>query len=170
MDAITKLHDVSSIDTFNGAFFKRWQEQVFSTLDVLNLSTYLTKLKPTKGIDNYNKALVQWEKGSKICSHTILSTLSNELFDIYCSYKTTKEIWDNLNKKYVIEDDGTQKYAIGNFLQFQMVESEDVSLQIHEYPKLVNELKNEDVDLPETFVCGSLIENFLNHERTTRTT
>ncbi|CAL8992693.1 unnamed protein product [Prunus brigantina] len=95
---------------------------------------------------------------NKICRHTILSTLSNELFDIYCSYKTAKEIWENLNKKYVIEDVGTQKYVIGKFLQFQMVESKDVSLQIHEYHKLVNELKNADVDLPKTFVCGSLIE------------
>ncbi|CAL8138703.1 unnamed protein product [Prunus armeniaca] len=62
MDAISKLPDVSKIDTFNGAFFKRWQERVFSTLDVLNLSTYLTKLKPMEGTDNYNKALAQWEK------------------------------------------------------------------------------------------------------------
>lgn len=58
----------------------------------------------------------------------------------------------------MIEDAGTQKYAIGNFLQFQMVKSKDESLQIHEYHKLVNKLKNEDVDLPETLVCGSLIE------------
>ncbi|CAL8155353.1 unnamed protein product [Prunus armeniaca] len=42
-----------------------------------------------------------------------------------------------------------------------MVESEDVSLQIHEYPKLVNELKNEDVDLPETFDY----KNNMRHKR-----
>ncbi|ONI21195.1 hypothetical protein PRUPE_2G052400 [Prunus persica] len=135
MDPITKLPDVSKIDTFNELS--------------LNAGKY---------------------ECNKICRHTIVCTLSNELFYIYCSYKTAKEIWENLNKKYVIEDASTQKYAIGNFLQFQMVESKDVSLQIHEYHKLVNKLKNEDVDLPETLVCGSLIEKLPELWKECRTT
>ena len=28
-----------------------------------------------------------------------MSTLSNELFDIYCQFKVVKEIWDAMNKK-----------------------------------------------------------------------
>ena len=56
--------------------------------------------------------------GNKQVRHAILSILTNELFDVYCQYKVAKEIWDPLTKKYIIEDDGTQKYAIGNFRKF----------------------------------------------------
>lgn len=87
-----------------------------------------------------------------------MSTLCNELFIIYCYYKTASEIWEILKKKYVVEDAGTQKYIVGNFLKFQMVEDKDVSLQIHELHKLVNDLKSEDIDLPEVFLCESLIK------------
>ena len=33
--------------------------------------------------------------------HAILSTLSNELFDIYRQFKVTKEIWDAMNNAFV---------------------------------------------------------------------
>ena len=33
----------SKIDPFNGTFFKRWQERVFSAIDVVNLGHILTK-------------------------------------------------------------------------------------------------------------------------------
>lgn len=122
----TKIPDVSKIDVFNGSFFKRWQERVFSTFDVMNFADYLTKPKLKEGSKNYDKVVAEWEKGNKFCRHTIWSTLSNELFDIYYTYKTATEIYEILNKKYVTEDAGTQKYAIGNFLKFQMVEDKDV--------------------------------------------
>ena len=36
----------SKIDHFNGTFFKRWQERVFSAIDVVNLGHILTDPKP----------------------------------------------------------------------------------------------------------------------------
>ena len=45
-----------------------------------------------------------------------------------------------MNKKYVLEDVGTKKYAIGNFRNFQMTEDENVSSQIHEYHLMINDL------------------------------
>ena len=105
--ALTKIPDVSKIDVFNGSFFKRWQERVFSSLDVMNYADYLTKAKPEEGSEDYDNALAKWEKGNKVCRHTILSTLSNELFDIYYTYKTAAEIWEVRNKKYVTEDAGS---------------------------------------------------------------
>ena len=47
-------------------------------------------------------------------------------FDIYCQFKVAKEIWDAMNKKYILKDVGTQKYAIGNFRNFQMTKDKDV--------------------------------------------
>ena len=107
---------------------------MLSALDIIGLAFALTdeKPKPTEGMepnsDIFTKNLQNWEHANKVCRHIILSTLSNELFDVYCSYKEAREIWDSMNKKYILEDAGTQKFAIGNFLNYQMTNSKDVSV------------------------------------------
>ena len=89
----------------------------------MNLVNILTNPKPKSDFED----LFKWKNGNKQVRHAILSTLTNELFDVYCQYKTAKEIWDVLTKKYIVEDVGTQKYVIGNFRKFQMTEDKDVS-------------------------------------------
>ena len=68
---------------------------VFSAIDVVNLGHILTDPKPEYG----SHLLPTWETGNKQVRHAIPSTLSNELFDIYCQFKVAKEIWDAMNKK-----------------------------------------------------------------------
>ena len=51
----------------------------------------------------------------KIFKRFILNALSNKLFEMYCLTNDAADIGDALNKKYVVEDTGTKKYAIGNF-------------------------------------------------------
>ena len=41
--------DTSKIDLFNETLFKRWQEMVFSTIDVVNLGHILIDPKPEDG-------------------------------------------------------------------------------------------------------------------------
>ena len=60
----------------------------FSTIDVVNLEHILTDPKPEDGSD----LLPTQETGNKQVKHAILSTLTNELFDVYCQYKIAKEI------------------------------------------------------------------------------
>ena len=83
------------IHPFNGKFFKRWQERVYSDIDVVNLRNILTYPKPKSDSEDLSK----WENGNKQVRHSILSTLTNELFDFYCQYKVANEIWDALTKK-----------------------------------------------------------------------
>lgn len=94
----------------------------------------------------------------KICRNTIFSTLTNDLFDIYCLHKENKEIWESLNKKYVVEDASTKKFGIENYLHFQMIDNKDVQSQINEYHKLQKYLKNKDIKLQEEFIARYLIE------------
>ena len=42
-----------------------------------------------------------------------------------------------------------------------MSNEKDVSIQINDYHMLLNDLKNEEINLPEAFVYGYLIEKFL---------
>ena len=146
--------DTSKVDSFNGTFFKIWQEKVFSAIYVVNLGRILIDSKPEDG----SHLLPTWETGNKQVRHAILSTISNEFFYIYCQFKVAKEIWDAMNKKYILEYAGTQKYAIGNFRNFQMTEDRDVSSQIHDYHLLINDLAIEDIKLPEPFVADYLVE------------
>ena len=69
---------------------------VFSTIDVVNLGHILIDPKPEDG----SHLLPTWETRNKQVRHAILSTLSNELFDIYCQFKVAKKKnWDAMNKK-----------------------------------------------------------------------
>ena len=61
----------------------------------MNLGHILTDPKPKDG----SHLLPTWETGNKLVRHAILSTISNELFYIYCQFKVAKEIWDAMNKK-----------------------------------------------------------------------
>ena len=99
-----------------------------------------------------------WLHSNKVCRHTILSTLSNELFDVYCSYKEAKAIWDSMITKYTAEDAGKQKFVIGNYYHWNMIDDKDIKIQINEYHKLIEDLKSENINLQEEFVTGLLIE------------
>ena len=124
----------------------------------MNLRHILIDLKPKDG----SHLLPTWETGNRQVRHAILSTLSNEIFYIYCQFKVAKEIWDAMNKKHILENVGTQKYAIRNFRNFQMTEDRDVSSQIHDYHLLINDLAIEDIKLPRVWAStgkGSIQAN-----------
>ena len=56
-----------------------------------NLAHILTENKPVLESEGYEEKLPIWEKGNKICHHTILITLSNELFDKIATIKMPKK-------------------------------------------------------------------------------
>ena len=99
-----------------------------------------------------------WTHANKVCRCTILTTLSNELFNVYCAYKETKVIWESMLRKYTAEDVGKQKFIVGNYYKWEMVDNKDIKLQINEYHKLLEELRVKKIELPEQFVAGLLIE------------
>ena len=61
-------------------------------------------------------------------------------------------------EKYTTEDVGKQKFVIGNYYKWEIINNKDIKLQINEYHKLLEELKAEKIELPEQFVAGLLIE------------
>ncbi|PNY07541.1 hypothetical protein L195_g004040 [Trifolium pratense] len=72
--------------------------------------------------------------------------------------KVAKEIWDNMNNKYTVEDATKQKFVGGNYLRrWQMTGNKEIKAQINEYHKLLEELKAKKINLPE-FVVGTLVE------------
>ena len=132
---------ISRIEVLSGQNYKRWQERIYSTLDMHRVAWLLTT-------ENALPNSESWTYANKVCRHTILTTLSNELFDAYCAYKEAKIIWDSMLKKYTAEDVGKQKFVVGNYYKWEMVDNKDIKLQINEYHKLLEELKAEKIELP----------------------
>ncbi|XP_071933566.1 uncharacterized protein [Coffea arabica] len=148
--------DVSKIEIFANENFKRWQERVYSLLDIHGVAYALTESQPSATTDA--KTQETWQYANKVCRHTILQTLSNELFDVYCSSKEAKAIWEALVTKFTAEDATKQKFVVGKYNQWQMTDDKEMKIQITEYQMLLEDLKNEDINLPEKFAAGMLIE------------
>ena len=104
------------------------------------------------------KQVDDWIHANKVCRHTLLSVLSNDLFDVYASYKNAKDIWDSLILKYTAEDIVRQRFVIAKYYRWEMIEGKDIKIQINEYHKLIEDIKTESIKLPDEFVSELLIK------------
>ena len=108
--------------------------------------------------------LQQWVQANKVCHHTLLSSLSNDLFDVYCSYKESREIWDSLILIYIAEDVVRQRFIIANYYRWTMNNEKDIKVQINEYHKLLRDLKTEDEFISELLI-EKLLESWTNYKQ-----
>jgi len=69
-----------------------------------------------------------------------------------------KEICDSLILKYTVEDVVRQRFVIENYYRWEMIEDKDIKIQINEYHKLLEDIKVENIVLPDEFVSELLIE------------
>lgn len=77
--------NISKIKVFTGENFNSWQKSIFSVLDMYGVAWVFNDLKTSENV----KACIH---RNKVCTHFFLNTLSNELFDVYCSYKKVYDI------------------------------------------------------------------------------
>ena len=116
-----------------------------------------------------------WNHSDFLCRNYVLNGLKNTLYNVYNPLKTTKELWDSLNKKYKTEDVGLKKFIVDKFLDFKMVDSKTVLSQVQELQVVVRDIHVEGMTLSETFQVAALIEkllpfwrdlkNYLKHKR-----
>ena len=133
--------ELSKIAPFAGQNFKRWKQKISFALQTLKVFYILSD---SFTVDPANETEF---RDANNCKHYILNTLSNELYDIYVSYESAKDIWTALEKKYVLEDAGSKKHAIANFLHYEMTDDKPVTNQIHDYQNLVHELTIEGIKI-----------------------
>ncbi|XP_073312417.1 uncharacterized protein [Primulina huaijiensis] len=149
-------------EKFSGADFKRWQQKMLFYLTTLSLSRFLKEDPPTvvenETDTNMRAALDAWNQSDFLCKNYILNGLDNALHNMYCQVKTTKELWDMLDKKYRAEDAGLKKFIVGRFLDFKMVDSKSVMSQVQELQLLLHEIHAEGMSLSEFFQVAAMIE------------
>ena len=102
--------------------------------------------------------VLNWNKANKICLNTMLNALSNELYDLYCVEEFVSDVWQALEEKYKIEDEGNKKHVIEKFLEFKMTEDNSVSSQIYEFQNLVTQLEADGMPQTEKFVVEIILE------------
>ena len=62
-----------------------------------------------------------------------------------------------MKDKYKAHEEGTNKYLISKYLDFQMVDDRSILEQVHELQVLVNKLTALSIPLPEIFQVGVII-------------
>ncbi|KAL6334035.1 hypothetical protein AAG906_000090 [Vitis piasezkii] len=153
-------------EKFNGNEFKRWQQKMLFYLTTLNLARFLHEECPIleEGETNKEKVAVvdAWKHSDFLCRNYVLNGLDNTLYNVYCSLKTAKELWDSLDKKYKTENAGMKKFIVGKFLDFKMIDSKTVISQVQELQVILHEIHYEGMSLSDSFQVAA---NYLKHKR-----
>ena len=128
--------------------FSRWKDKMKFLLTALKLfyvlDLNLLHFPPTSDEDT-NEIKAQRKKREEdelICRWHTLNTLSNRLYDLYTSMKSSKEIWNALEAKYKTEKIGTNKFIIQKYFDYKMLDNVSVLDQVHELQILVNKLRD----------------------------
>lgn len=138
----------------------------------MKLRFYLTTLKVVDPIesdkpvfaiideptDNETSDLAIWERNDYMCRNYILNCLTLDLYDVYWSCKSAKELWKSLEKKYATEDAGTKKFVVGKFLEFKMDDIRTVISQVEELQIIIHEIIVEGYKICEGFQVSAIIE------------
>ncbi|XP_050387501.1 uncharacterized protein LOC126803807 [Argentina anserina] len=148
---------------FKGVDFKRWQQKMLFYLTTLNLAQVITSEAPELPAegdipDATMKAVDAWEHNKFMCKNYILYALDDSLYDVYSTFKTAKELWDSLDKKYKSEVASAKKFVVGKFLNCKMNDAKSVVKQVEELQITGHELVAEGMGLNETFLVASIIE------------
>ncbi|KAJ9558412.1 hypothetical protein OSB04_013026 [Centaurea solstitialis] len=87
-DMTTKL---TKLEKFQGIDFRRWQEKVDETPDDI-------------------RKRCKWDNDDYICRGHILNGMSVPLFDLYQNVENAKQLWNDLESKYIVEDASSKKF------------------------------------------------------------
>ncbi|KAL6327153.1 hypothetical protein AAG906_015192 [Vitis piasezkii] len=166
-------------EKFSGLNFKRWQQKMLFYLTTLNLARFLTEDAPKLKEDEHDiqviSAIDAWKHSDFLCRNYVMNGLADSLYNVYSDKKTTKELWESLDRKYKTEDAGAKKFVVGRFLDYKMVDSKTVVSQVQELQVILHEIHAEGMMLSETFQVAAIIEklppawkdfkNYLKHKR-----
>ncbi|KAL6335999.1 hypothetical protein AAG906_003626 [Vitis piasezkii] len=117
--------DLVRLNRFDGSNFTRWQDKVRFLLTRLNIFYILDPTLASGG------GKEEEEEDELICRGHILNALSDRLYDLYTNTYSMREIWEALENKYKVEEEGTKI--------------------------IVNKLKVLKIELPEAFQVGAIV-------------
>ena len=149
-------------EKINGIEFKIWQQKMLFYLTTLNLAKFLYENAPNLKENQMDRQVVAameaWKHADFLCKNYILNGLDNTQYNVYSSIKTSKELWDSLEKKYKTIDAGTKKFIVGKLLDYKMVDSKTMLNQVQEIQLIMHEIHAEGMFVSESFQVATIIE------------
>ena len=149
-------------EKFNRNDFKRWQQKMLFYLITLNFEKFLCEDAPICSENKADRQVVvamdAWKHSDFICKNYNLNGLDNTLYNVYSPIKTAREMWESLDRKYKTEDAGMKRFVVGRFLDYKMVDSKTIIIQIQDLQVILHEIHAEGMVLSESFQVAVIIE------------
>ncbi|GJR50986.1 zinc finger, CCHC-type containing protein [Tanacetum coccineum] len=84
--------------------------------------------------------------------------MSDALFDVYQNVESAKELWDQLEAKYMAEDTSSKKFLVSNFNNCRMVDSRSVMEKYHELLQILGQCTQHGLFMDESISVSSIID------------
>ncbi|GJR34521.1 hypothetical protein Tco_1210205 [Tanacetum coccineum] len=157
-DMTTKF---GKLDKFEGSDFRRWQKKMHFLLTTLKVAYVLSTPRPEfveeETLEQTRKRC-KWDNDDYICRGHILNGMSDALFDVYQNVESAKELWDQLEAKYMAEDTSSKKFLVSNFNNYRMVDSRSVMEQYHELLRILGQYTQHGLFMDESISVSSIID------------
>ena len=86
-------------------------------LTTLNLARFLTEKAPKLKEDERDiqviSAVDAWKHYDFMYRNYVVNALTDSLYNVYTDKKIDNELWESLDRKYKIEDEGGKKFVLG---------------------------------------------------------
>ena len=141
-------------EKFNGTNFKLWQQKMLFYLTMMHLERFLKK-EPLLLTSESNPQTVYAVNALKhtdyICRNYILNGLTDSLYNMYYTKPTAKLLREFLDHKYKTENARARKWIVGRLLDYKMVDSKTVVIQVQELQVIIHEIHAEKMVISESF-------------------
>ncbi|KAL5834982.1 hypothetical protein ACOSQ4_014479 [Xanthoceras sorbifolium] len=132
-DIIKTTTNLNKPFRFEGIHFKKWRQKMLFFLTTKKKVVYV--LTTEKSILSLSPATPKeyesWVENNFLYKNYVLNGLSDDLYNYYNSNKSAKEIRDRLQIKYDTEEAGAKKYAVSQYMKYQMADDKSVEAQSH---------------------------------------
>ncbi|XP_024963136.1 uncharacterized protein LOC112503306 [Cynara cardunculus var. scolymus] len=162
---------VEKPEKFKGTDFRRWQRKMLFYLTTLHVSNVLMDDEPRNPpvslgqnvptaaqTKQFEKAVETWKSNEYNCRNYILNALDDSLYDIYSTFKTAREIWESLERKYKTKVACSKRFVVGKFLHYKMIDSKLIVKQVEELQVITHELEVEGMGINSNFMVGFIIK------------
>ncbi|XP_074282784.1 uncharacterized protein LOC141607327 [Silene latifolia] len=101
---------------------------------------------------------LKWKNDDYIYRGHILNGMSDSLFDVYQNYESAKELWNELESKFMAEDASSKKFLVGNFMNCKMTDSRPVMEQYNELLWILGQFSQHKMEMDESISVSSIID------------
>ncbi|KAK2996869.1 hypothetical protein RJ639_024854 [Escallonia herrerae] len=166
--AFVTLKDMGSdfhrLERFDGGDFVRWQRKMHFLLVTVKVYYVIVNPRPPEPGENEEESVaktrerLRWDQDDEICRGHILNGMSNTLFDAYHTVKTAKELWNQLERRYITEDATSKRFIVSKFFDYKMVDGRSVMEQFNEIKSILDRYSQHKLALDEFIVVTSIID------------